>query len=77
MPLVTTYPSQDAVNSIEAQILAIDAQLAALGFADVSDQGRSISASGTRTALLSQQEALLKKLAMAAGPVFNASRWRA
>lgn len=73
---ITLYTQSD-IDTLVARWRAINAQLAALSaVGDVSDQGRSISVSGTRNALVAERDALLKQIQLAAGPVCLPSRFR-
>ncbi len=72
-----TLFTQADVAVMEARYRAIPALIAALPAMDVSDQGRSISASAARAALIAEQKYLYDQLVLAAGPVFALSRMKA
>lgn len=75
IPAISLYTQAD-VDALIARWRAIPALIAALPSMDVSDQGRSISASAARAALLAEQESLLKQIVAAAGPAVIATRMR-
>jgi hypothetical protein len=76
IPTISLYTQAD-VDALIARWRAIPALLAALGAAgDISDQGRSISTSATRNALLAEQKQLLEMIVAAAGPFSVATRMR-
>lgn len=75
IPSISLYTQAD-VDTLIARWRAIPALIAALPSMDVSDQGRSISASAARAALLAEQKQLLEMIVQAAGPAVIQTRMR-
>ena len=79
MPLdFSGLDTQARVNSLIAELNALDAELAAMtSSASVSDQGRSIDYGATKKNITDRREAIRKELAIMAGPAFVVSKTRA
>lgn len=78
MPLdFSALQSQTTVNALVAEYQRLSTELATLPVADVSDQGRSISSTASRNALIEAMSNIRKQLVVLAGPAFKTSRMRA
>jgi hypothetical protein len=69
--------TQVRVNSLIAELAALDAELAAMtSSASVSDQGRSIDFGAAKKNITDRRDAIRKELALMAGPAFITSKTR-
>lgn len=76
MPLTINLDTQATADLLVTEYARLAAALATMPVVDGSDQGRSVSNTASRKALIDAMEAIRLQLSRMAGPVFSVSRMK-